>query len=428
MLHPRRLLLLALLSLTTNISVAFGQNKPAGPERFAVDIVTLNTRDQYRGAFLGRLPSGQLQVALQRDWLKKQHPKLFETATAEQERQRKAAAEQFENRLKSWLDEQPEPGTLRAFLQLELRRTQQAARGDGEQPEPPQFVIVEFPEARVRSLVTQATQNRAVAMLAWRERLAGVETKQVEELRKELTSKGVNLNDVADLSDRLPLLPQDDREWAARRAILEHQHGDGLEFQGFGDALFQSGEGAKQVELSQLLGQLFEKQLGSQLSELLGESQPARKTTNSNAALQKAVDAAVAKGQRAVRVTLLELDVASGRVTVTGRLLARMPNDRWESVWQSTVVEDGSQPRADLERRIEDDPQIKGLKQTLGDLGLQQELSKALRFGAATMAAQQAADKQFNQFRDQYVRKLDVPPLRWSSDNASVAAPAKPQN
>ncbi len=428
MLHPRRLLLLALLSLTTNISVTFGQNKPAGPERFAVDIVTLNTRDQYRGAFLGRLPSGQLQVALQRDWLKKQHPKLFETATAEQERQRKAAAEQFENRLKSWLDQQPEPGTLRAFLQLELRRTQQAARGDGEQPEPPQFVIVELPEARVRSLVTQAPQNRAVAMLAWRERLAGVETKQVEELRKELTAKGVNLNDVADLSDRLPLLPQDDREWAARRAILEHQHGEGLEFQGFGDALFQSGEGAKQVELSQLLGQLFEKQLGSQLSELLGESQPARKTTNSNAALQKAVDAAVAKGQRAVRVTLLELDVASGRVTVTGRLLARMPNDRWESVWQSTIVEDGSQPRPDVERRIEDDPQIKGLKQTLTDLGLQQELSKALRFGAATMAAQQAANKQFNQFRDQYVRKLDVPPLRWSSDNASVAAPAKPQN
>ena len=424
MLHPRTLLLTASLWLMAGIRVTEAQNRTIGPERFVVDIVTLKTREQFRGALLGRSSDSQLQFAVQRDWLKKQHPKLFETTAAAEAQQAQASAEQFVIRLKNLISEQPESAALRAFLELELERAEkqfkQVAAGRREES---QFFILELSEARVRSLITQAPQNRAIGLLAWRERLPDVEKKDIDDLKKELTAKGTLLNEIADLSDRLPKLPQDDREWAARRAILESQFGLGIEYQGLGDTLFETTADAPKVDWSQLVTQMFEKQLKSQLSELLGESKP--KSTSSDAGLQKAMQSATAKDQRSIRVTQIELDASSGRVTVIERFFARMPNNTWEPIWQETLIEDASKPRDDLERRIETDPQIKELKQTLAALGLEQELKKALSFGAATMAAQKAADVQFNQFRDRYARTLDGPPLRWSSDRKNATPQAK---
>jgi hypothetical protein len=39
----------------------------------------------------------------------------------------------------------------------------------------------------------------------------------------------------------------------------------------------------------------------------------------------------------------------------------------------------------------------------------------AVRFGAATMEAQQRADDRFYAFKDRYTEKLDGPPLRWQA-------------
>jgi hypothetical protein len=47
-------------------------------------------------------------------------------------------------------------------------------------------------------------------------------------------------------------------------------------------------------------------------------------------------------------------------------------------------------------------------------IGADDQVRQAVRFGAATMSAQQAADARFFEFRDRYTRRLDGPPLVWS--------------
>ena len=42
------------------------------------------------------------------------------------------------------------------------------------------------------------------------------------------------------------------------------------------------------------------------------------------------------------------------------------------------------------------------------------QVRQAIRFGAATMAAQQAADAWFFEFRDRYLKQLDSPLLMWA--------------
>ena len=45
------------------------------------------------------------------------------------------------------------------------------------------------------------------------------------------------------------------------------------------------------------------------------------------------------------------------------------------------------------------------------NLGADDQIDQAIRFGAATMAAQQATDARFFEFRDRYLKHLDGPPL-----------------
>ena len=47
-------------------------------------------------------------------------------------------------------------------------------------------------------------------------------------------------------------------------------------------------------------------------------------------------------------------------------------------------------------------------------LGAEDQVQQAIRFGAATMAAQQAVDARFFEFRARYVKHLDSPPLWWT--------------
>jgi hypothetical protein len=39
------------------------------------------------------------------------------------------------------------------------------------------------------------------------------------------------------------------------------------------------------------------------------------------------------------------------------------------------------------------------------------QLNQAVRVGAATMAAQQAVDQRFFEFRDRYAKRIDGPPV-----------------
>lgn len=423
MLHPSTLLpfLVALtvscLSLG-NHGVAQAQSRRAGPERFAVDILTLKSREQFRGAMLGRESDGQIQFAVQRDWLKRSLPKVFESATASELMRDREAAATLHSRITAWINEQPEPGVLRAFLELEAERAQSALTALSAVPptaKPSQFLLLKFPEARVSSLIVQPAKNRTVAMFAWREQLQDVERKELPELQKELAALDVDTSVPPVLHDRLPLHSQSAEEWAARRGIIEFQFGNRLEYQSFGDSFFESGQGAKQVDWKQILPQLIQQQVKSQFAELLDEPRQQRPKTSREAPLKAITAAAEEKGRRSFRLTQLELDVVAGKVTVKTSFMAQMPNREWRAIWQNSITEDASKERADLEGRIATDPQIKELKETLSlvGLGIDREFTRALRTGAATMAAIQTANSEFQAFQDAFVRHLDGPPLTW---------------
>ena len=89
---------------------------------------------------------------------------------------------------------------------------------------------------------------------------------------------------------------------------------------------------------------------------------------------------------------------------------------QWETVWSHRETADATKVRAETEARIANDPQVKQALDKVKSLGLgaEDQVQQAIRFGAATMAAQQTADSRFFEFRDRYVKHLDGPPLWWT--------------
>ena len=122
-------------------------------------------------------------------------------------------------------------------------------------------------------------------------------------------------------------------------------------------------------------------------------------------------------------MTRLELDAVGSRVRVESKFVVRVAENQWRTLWTMTEVEDGTKARPQAEARIEEDPQLKGLKGSLDSLGLidAETLRKAVRFGAATMSAQQRVDAAFETFRETYTRSLDHPPLQLLSTTAGDA-------
>jgi hypothetical protein len=412
-------------------AVAVGQ-KTASPARFAVDLVTLDSGQRLRGAFAGVDGDGVVSMAVQRDWLKATRPEMYEEVTRHESADAKAAVSELRGRIQSWLDEKPEFNALVTFLEVELERTDEqlaklnAARENGGTS---QFVMLKFPRRDAKNSFAQSPQHRRIAMLAWRERLEDVETREAADLEKQLRETGIDpAIDVPNLADRLPAARQDENEWAARRAVIEFELAGKLEFQGIGKALVRTDGGAGKVGLEQLLPellpQLLQDQLGGQIAELLQEPglNPKRGEGNSTPDFSGAIRQAGQSGKNGFRVTTVDLNLQQKRANVETRFLAKLPSGKWETIWSHTASGDPSKPRPDIQRQIEKDPQVAEalkLAKSLG-LGAGGQLKVAMNFGAATMEAQKAADQEFFRFLDRYVQHLDGPRLEWSSDGKSA--------
>ncbi len=67
----------------------------------------------------------------------------------------------------------------------------------------------------------------------------------------------------------------------------------------------------------------------------------------------------------------------------------------------------------EAEQQLNNDPQVKAALGLISALGVSAdaEIKKAIRFGAATMAAQKAVDSDLVQLRDRYLDRLDGPPM-----------------
>jgi hypothetical protein len=410
-------------------------DKPAGVADLAVDQVSLKGGPRLVGAVLGREADGTLAFAVGRAWLKKTHPKYFEQALREEAVETRAALTELRDRIAEWRQARSADKELEFFLNKEADRVgmELKAIDAGTREEDAAFLVLVLAPAKIDRVVTQPPQRRRIALAAWREGLADVETRTTASLAQELKQKKIDPVDDPDaLLDLLPPRRQNDAAWAARQAIVEYRFRKPLDFQGMGDAVVRAGENVNAADLAPLLADLLKSLGGDPLSGLLdppaarGASKGTGKNQPGEKWLASAVKIAESEDLTGFRVTRVEQDLAAKRAAVETRFVARLPDGSWKTAWQQTVEADVSKPRPEAEQQIENDPRVRAALQLFKSLGVQgdEQIKLAIRFGAATQEAQKEADSRFFEFRDRHLKQLDGPVLRIPP--AAPPAPAKP--
>ncbi len=435
--RPAALAIVVLLFSGGSAVDAVAQRRSSQSE-LAVDVVRLRSGERLLGAVFGELPDGTVRMAVERSWLREALPEFYRSVVADEAAAQRTIAEDLIERIDRWVSEvEARPGReneSRQFLGFlkdqrdQLQERLDRLKADGGERErtkvlDTQFVLLDLPRNQVGSRLVQPAERRRILLLSWRERFREVETQTVDQLREALDSRKIDVADVGqpvDLSDRVPPEAQSDVEWAARQAIVEFALGQRLEYQGISGALIRTDGAAPQVDLAALLPQLLQSQLTSQLADLLNEpvlgNAGAGKAklagANSTEALAPAIREAEQLGRRGFRVTQLDLDLTRGQARVAEQFVAKLPGGDWKVVWSETVTEDARKIRGAAEEQIANDPQVKQLLQIAEQLGgAGDQVKTAVRFGAATMAAQQAAAARFFAFRDRHTQRLDGPPL-----------------
>jgi hypothetical protein len=411
----RVLVPLALVIVAATVGPASAQTKPAATSQLGVDVVRLKAGGAVRGAVWNRTANGTLTLVVRREWLRGSHPEWFEDVAARNDADQTRAWEQLRDRLKALLSDPADAPRLTVFLREELSRVENLLAAP---PVESTFVWVEIGARKIAQLSTPSPARQRIALWAWNEGLSDVETRDAAALQRELQRRDVNF-DLAppDLSERLPARPQDDREWAARLAVVQYTLVKAFDLQGTGDVVFPAGDG-RPVNVGAVFPQLLQQHIHQQMQSVLGElaGRPIAipvAPQNSRGWLPEAIAAAEKAGVRGFRVTRVEVGAESRRATVTSEFIARVAPDEWRTIWQTTEAADGAQARPELEARIARDPQVKAAFEALRVFGGAGDnpVQLALRMGAATMTAQQTADQRFFEFRDRVVHHLDRPPL-----------------
>ena len=395
---------------------ACAQKRKVPIAKRSVDLVTLRAGPTLYGSILGRAADGSITLAVERDWLKKTSSEFYEQQVDKESQESCTALVDLRDRIKKWIKQRSQKKRLVSFLQNELLRVEQklAERENRKLPRAnTQFLIVEIPAKQIRRGYVQPRQNRTLAMAAWRERLSHVESKAASDLLQELRERGIDVSKQQfDLTARFPRRPETEQHWAARKAVVEHHFGNSLEFQGTGNFLLQTGGDAKLSGIEGLLAGMLQQQLEKGLADLLGT--PAGEKDHPNTGLSTATRTADEKQVPAVMVTRLEHRLQTQHVSVEKLFLAKMPDGTWEIVWKHVETVDASKRRPDTEKGIAENRQVKQILDAVKTLGLDSgdnRIQTAIRFGAATMQAQQTAGEKFFEFEKRYVRRLDGPPL-----------------
>ncbi len=379
-------------------------------DRLAGDHITLRNGSKLRGVLFEQSDKS-VTLLVSAKWLSTTNAKLHQTARPQTVDAHEAGLEQAVQRLKA--EPPPAVEAVAAFFKQQLEDAQaELAKADDFEPE---FLWLTLPMKDVARVDAATPEHRQLLTWAWAEGLDRAEARSVEELSRDLKARNVSpIGWPLPFVERLPAREQTDNEWAARRALVEYALGSRLDFQGTGDVLARTGKEA-QADAGPLLVELLRQQLQSQFGDLLGE-RPA-KNGRDNAAkaesLAKAIQTADTEKRNGFRVTRLDLAIELQQATVTTQFVARLADGSWRTVFQHTERADAKQARPDIEKRIQDDPQVKKVLDLTRQLGVagDGQIQQAIRFGAATMTAQQTCDREFAAFRDVYLPSMVRPTL-----------------
>ncbi len=235
-------------------------------------------------------------------------------------------------------------------------------------------------------------------------------------MKDRLEARGYAVNAVgteapASLESLLPLLPEPDAKWMARRAATEVTVDSGVRFIRFQDTVMaDSGPG-------QDFGAVGLSTAVSELKRLLDFDQGPKADP-----LEEKLNGLAARGRAGAVVTRLEIQADLSSVGVESTLWARGPGNRWSPVgFRSAAVRpDDLAPQAG--RDLADDPQVKGAFKIVDMLGLgavPPELKdRSLRIGAATQKAlgmaRSAFDESLGVLALPVMEPADAPPAQCS--------------
>lgn len=418
MFHQQFLATSVICVLSVSLNVAQGEVTRTQAARLCVDVVLTRNGGELRGSIVSRGEDGSLIMGVRREWLREHQPELFATEGQREAAGRIEAYGQLETRIREWLREVRDESELSAILNRELEEYAGFLRDPERIPDeaPSEFLLISVAANEQRRVYAQPADRKQAALVAFSERLPDVEASDFPELQELLAARELDWRGTrVDLSDRLPrVMPQSEREWAARRAVYEFAFRNRIEFQGTGELVFRAGDDAQPPALEQLLGGLLNGGLNlnldlNQLPGGDGQVGPDDRPGWRETAIQGTEDA----GAAGCRVTRVETDLENGLVVVESVFLARIGDGVWETVWSRREAMKSGDAREALADRIRQDPQVAEPLKLLESLGLNDGVEQAVQFGAATMDAQQAADDRFFEFFDRFTQRLDGPPLRW---------------
>jgi hypothetical protein len=412
--NPTRAFIIAWV-IFTSASVIAG---PATARRsqVAVDLVTLKSGKTLRGAIVRANADGSLIMAVSRDWLHKANPDLLARRKRAEAATTKIALEQLRDRIKRAIIGVADDSRLGGFLRSEGKRVERLL-GDPNPPEEPRFVWLDLTKKEIGRIKPTSPDNRRIAGWSWSEGLANVETRDAHDLAHELQGRGIHPDrPLPDLSDQFPIRTQDDQEWSARLALVVYALHKPLDFQGTGDQLIPVDRSANPQDSGPLIDKLLGSQVNALFKDLLGDGRgPTANSVASGDWLKTARSEAERQRLRAFRATRVDLNLSGGQASVHSVFAARLDNGTWQIIWSGRESQDAARQRPDAEATINDDPQVKSALSNLKSLGIgaDDQIHRAIRFGAATMEAQKAVDRGFFTFEEPLLRHLDGPPLWW---------------
>jgi hypothetical protein len=342
----------------------------------AADTVTLRDGQVALGQMVEPAPSGKVLILVRRAWAEEHVPdwaKRWETAEAVWA---KRARLERRERLVAWRKERAadaaQGDAIGSWLDSEIGRL-----AEGAPAEPPPLMAVRLSRSDVKSSTRRPPEIGRLLRLGWQAGFGDVETMPLDDLKQALEGKGfaVHSTEAVPLEALLPIMPEVEAHWQARRAATEVANEAGLRFIRFQGLVLPEGAGGAPADGALLV---------SSLKSLLDDKPSADP-------LASALRDVAAKGRAGAVVTRLELAPDFATVSVETALWVRRGRDQWvPAVSRSASVRpDSLGPNAG--KPLAADPQVKAALSVVEALGLGQVApdlkERSLNAGAATQQA-----------------------------------------
>jgi hypothetical protein len=386
-----------------------GLQDPAGKAATAADRITLRDGSVVLGLVISVSagPRGGVDLLLRRDWADKNLESWAKRWSRATEQGTRLAVRQRRERLRIWRRERaataPADDRLIAWIDEELKRLDDPARS-ARTP----LIPVHLARSDVRNMARAPRASNRLLQLGWLCGLKDVEAMPVDDLKDALEGRGFapEGEHTTSLAGLLPLLPESDLQWLARRAATELAVDQDLRF------LRYQGMILPDVKTAQPLGGL---NLSTALSEITKLLDPAQGQADPLAGSLKKV---AERGRVGAVVTRLDVPADLSGATVEITLWVRAGGDRWVPFGsrKSTVHPDDVAPEAG--KNLAGDPQVQTAFSVVESLGLGSippELKeRSLRMGAATEKALGTVRAEFSQD----LEALRLPVLEWRHGDA----------